>query len=74
MPDNRLDALARERGFPSYAAMLAWHRMRSENLKKPDAQPQPEQNFLQRLFNSIPIHPSFLLNYSNDQVKKATRK
>jgi hypothetical protein len=74
MPQNkksvsRLDAMAKEKGFPSYAAWKAWN----EKYRKPVTtdKPAPKKNFLQNLVSKIPGHPAQLLGYTSDKMKSA---
>lgn len=73
---GQLDAIARERGFPDYATWMAWqqkHRAPVRGQAQMQAQPQ-KKNFFQNLINKIPIHPSYLLNHTNDKINKATKR
>lgn len=68
-----LDALAQDRGFPSYAAWSAGNA----KYRKPitgTGQPQQPTNWLQNLANKIPIHPSYIFNYVHDKIAAATGK
>jgi hypothetical protein len=62
-----LDVMAKEKGFPSYAAMKAWN----EKYRKPQTTqaPPPKRNFLQNLIGSIP-NP---MNYAASTMQKAVR-
>jgi len=62
---SRLDAMAKEKGFPSYAAMKAWN----EKYRQPvtTTRPAKKKNFLQTLVGSIP-NP---MNYAADKMRKA---
>lgn len=52
---SQLDAMAKEKGFPSYAAWKAWNdKYRS---KKTGEAPRKKGNFLQRMFDKINPHP-----------------
>lgn len=76
MPANapsqgQLDALARERGFPSYAAWSAWNQKYRQPIREEAPAAQPT-NWLQNLVNKIPFHPSFMLDFTNKKIEKAT--
>jgi hypothetical protein len=68
----RLDAMAKEQGFPSYAAWKAWNeKYRKQN--RPDAVPQ-KKNFLQSIVEKIPFHPARTLGHANKKITEATKK
>ena len=69
--NSRRDKMAREAGFPSYAAMKAWN----DKYRKPQTNQtaaKPKRNFLQSLRD---LHP---INWAEKRVtsvlKKANRK
>lgn len=66
----RLDAIAREAGFPSYAAWQAWNQ-KYRQPQRMEVAPEPT-NWLQTLVNKIPFHPSFMLDFTNKKIEKAT--
>lgn len=85
MPDNdahHLDQLAREQGFPSYAAWSAWNAQRQHHsgMNGPGtqyaapAQAAPQQgehsNILQYLLSRIP--PFSIIGHVADEYGKAT--
>ena len=69
----QLDAIARERGFPNYAAWSAWNQKYRQPIRAEVAPEQPT-NWLQNLVNKIPWHPSSTLGYVNKKIEEATRK
>ncbi|NJS15018.1 MAG: hypothetical protein HC788_10900 [Sphingopyxis sp.] len=65
---QRLDAMAKKKGFPSYAAMKAWN----EKYRAPvtnTAAPKKKGNFFQSLMSKV--HP---LNFSTDKVNRTLDK
>lgn len=63
-----LDALAREKGFPSYAAWKAWtdkYRKPITNVQKK----QPVRNFFQNLIANAP-HQGTIINKVAGRVQK----
>lgn len=68
---SRLDAMAKEQGYPSYAAMKAYQDKYQRNptivggAKKKD-----DRNVLQKLVAAIP----FPTNYAADRMRKAVKK
>lgn len=71
MSQSQLDAMAKERGFPSYAAWKAWNEKYRSTKRDGKA---PKKNFLQSLFEKIPGHPAQTLGYTADKMKKARKK
>lgn len=69
---SRLDAMAREKGFPDYATWKAWND-KYRKTQTTTAEPK-KQNFLQKLISKIPGHPSNTLGYVNDKMNKAMKK
>lgn len=83
MPDSpqysisQLDAVARQRGFQSYAAWQAWQhqqQMQQQQRQQQSAQPMPQQqpepqNWLQRLMGDY-----YPLNGAVQKTKKAMRQ
>lgn len=68
---GQLDAIARHRGFPDYATMMAWNAHRQAAVTQPQQPPQQQGNFLQTLLGKIPFHPAYLLNYVNGKINGA---
>jgi len=71
----RLDALARERGFPDYATWKAWNE-KNRQVRRPqgEAQAAPqERNFLQSLLARIPWHPANTLDHTNRRMEEGLR-
>lgn len=61
--DNKMESYAKSRGFPSYAAMVAFYKHRS----------QPDADTSERPSVSLPmIHPKELLNYVLEKYRNAT--
>ena len=67
---SRLDAMAKQQGFPSYAAMQAWN----EKYRKPTqtAASKKPRNFLQTITDAIPIQ--FASRRVTAALKGAQRK
>lgn len=71
MPSSGLDAMAREKGFPNYAAWKAWN----DKYRKPVTNVQkgtPVKNFFQTLTDTIPIQ--FASRRVVSTLKKANKK
>ena len=81
MPQNnsqaRLNAAAKEAGFPSYAAWKAWqakYRGPATNQAKSTAPAKPPaRNFLQTLVNKVPSQFS-LIKSASDELGKANQR
>lgn len=67
----QLDAAAREKGFPSYAAWAAWDQKYRQPIRE-EVAPAAPTNWLQNLVAKIPWHPSFTLDFANKKIEKAT--
>lgn len=79
MPDHHLDQLAREQGFPSYAAWSAWNAQRQQHsgMNGPgqaapaqQSQEAPPSNYLQYILSHIP--PFSLIGHVADKYGQAT--
>lgn len=68
MPSDRhLEAYARQQGFPSYAAMVAFYKAKSQ------PQAEPQQGGLGGLGSSLPMmHPKKLFEYVLEKYRNAT--
>jgi hypothetical protein len=56
---SRLDAMAKQSGFPSYAAMKAWndkYRKPVQSTTPATKPPSKVRNFFQTIRDTIPIH------------------
>jgi hypothetical protein len=64
---QRLDAMAKKKGFPNYAAMKAWN----EKYRAPvtNSGTAPKKNFFQRVMSRI--HP---MNVAAEKVDRAVKK
>ena len=75
MSPEQLDALARQRGFPSYSAWVAWHnKYQSQTAGKGQPQAAQPTNWLENILGKIPIHPIYLLNKASEALDKAGGK
>lgn len=68
---GRLDAVARQQGFPDYATWAAWNAHRQAGLRQAPTDTEQPGNFLQSLLGKIPVHPSYILDYVNKKLKEA---
>lgn len=75
MSQGQLNALAKQRGFPSYAAWLAWHnKYQAQNTGQGQPKSAQPGNWLENMLGKIPIHPIYLLNKASEALDKAGKK
>lgn len=68
----QLDAMARQRGFPDYATWAAWHEKYRSTVR---GKPKPEtRNWFQKLIESVPVHPAYLMRYTHERMSKARKQ
>lgn len=68
LDNKRLNALARQRGFPDYTTYKAWQAKQAKGTQGVASKAAPK-NWLQKLG---PLHPANMLDYVSEKLKKAT--
>lgn len=69
---GQMDALARQQGFKNYEQWAAWNRnTRQVVMQGNPATGQAPKNWLQRLLERIPGHPTQTLGYTNKRMGEA---
>jgi hypothetical protein len=74
MSNAKLDAAAKQKGFPDYATYKAWEtkygqKARNKNAGKNGSSQGTPKNWLQKIGM---MHPAKMLGYVADKVKAAT--
>ena len=65
--DKKLETLAKSRGFPSYAAMVAFYKPRmSPEKAKGTVVAQPSM-----MDSIMSLHPKTLMDYTRNKIEKA---
>lgn len=77
-----MEAVARKRGYRSYAHMIQVMRTGAPRSKQDGGGAQPQGNFLQRLWNdpgkvlgdAFSWHPAKTVRYASDRMREAREK
>lgn len=70
---SRLDAMAKQKGFPSYAAMKAWEeKYRSQRTTTTPSPTKKKKNFFQSMVESLP-HQGTLINKVTGRIRQARK-